>query len=163
MGQLIPVINLRSNGFASLPPANHQLTVSFSSTPIQRTFLHQGVPRSRIGHFLLSPVTRRAGCVEHLPPNFTRVTHLSSLYHLLKPPLLPFLLAPNQALAYFSADSGLHVSPVYWGGGPPNIRLGPTYNKPAAPPERSSHLAIPIRASRSTMLLIVASDGFAPH
>ena len=91
MGQLIPVINLRSNGFASLPPANHQLTVSFSSTPIQRTFLHWGVPRSRIGHFLLSPVTRRSGCVEHLPPNFTRVTHLSSLYHLLKPPLLPFL------------------------------------------------------------------------
>ena len=64
---------------------------------------------------------------------------------------------PNQGLAYFSADSGLHVSPVYWGRARPifgSTGKARLYDKKAGG-ERSSHLGIRTRATRSTMLLIV--------
>ena len=84
--------------------------------------------------------------VEHLPHNFT---HVAPDHH------HDTTSGPNQGLAYFSADSGLHVSPVYWGRARPIFgSTGRLYDKKAGG-VRSSHLGIRTRATRSTMLLIV--------
>ena len=94
-----------SNGFASLPPANHQSKIHRLSVFLRLRITTPPKPRIALP-FLFSNLTRHH--VEHLPPNFTRFAHhlhswdFSSHQIRLWPTFLP------------TVGSMCHA--VYWGG-----------------------------------------------